>query len=125
LVFAYPVIKENNMKINCNFNKSSKILKKYFVLFLNFELIIGENFTPQTLVEDEIHLVNRITNSHIDIIKYYNDDEMDLTIDGPSEWLKKYSLYIDYFFNKQLLIDANLNEFIKKVDKQIEKMEFN
>jgi len=94
-------------------------MKKYFTLILGFTYVDGVLLYKNSKIEDELHLFNRNNNIHIDIVKYKNDIDIDISINGPSELINHYSCYIDYFFNKDLLQKTGKTEFIIKTDKEV------
>ncbi len=107
------------MLIDCNFNENIEKMKNFFIKKYNFISIQAQQSTEDPTLEYELHLTNRDINVSIDIKKYFNDDDLELTIRGNSAYLDKFSLYIEYFLNKQKLIDYNMNDFIAKTDKEV------
>ena len=107
------------MLIDCNFNENIKKMNNFFIKKYNFISVQAQQSTEDPALEYELHLTNRDINVSIDIKKYFNDDDLELTIRGNSAYLDKFSLYIEYFLNKQKLIDYNMNDFIAKTDKEV------
>ncbi len=107
------------MLIDCNFNENIKKMNVFFVKKYNFISIESPKSPKNPDLEYELHLINTEININIDIIKYFNDNDIELTIRGNSAYLDKFSLYIEYFLNKQKLIDYNMNDFIEKTDKEV------
>jgi len=108
------------MIIDCDFEKNIILLKNYFANKLGFISIEGENIYENIKIENEVHLINRNNNVYIDIIKYKNDNDIELTINGNSVSIDNYSNYIDYFLNKKLLQKAGKTNFIMKIDKELQ-----
>ena len=105
------------MQIVGDFKKNVKKLQKYLVNKHNF--ICVENDSIDDAKEYELYLVNRDKNLRIHLTKYFNDNDIDVTINGYSSDVDQYSLYISYFFNPQQLKKAKLNNFIEQTDKEV------
>jgi len=114
------------MKINNNTNKIFKLMKKYFVNKLGFISIEGENLYEDATIDCELHLINRDSDFHIDLIKYNNDNEIYGTLQGysieSSELRNEYSLCVSYFLNRKGLIQAGKDDFVKKLDEEMQNL---
>ena len=109
------------MKYTDNLKENLVKMRQYFVDKLDFECIDGENLYEDKTIEFELYLVQRELNLRIFIVKHFNDDKVDFTINGRPNIAEKYYDYINYFLNpenidsccKKNVIDE-LNEYFKE-----------
>ncbi len=107
------------MLIDCDFSVSVDRLKKYFITRHNFVENNEIKKSDDKTIEYELHLINRDNVVKFDLIKQFNDNDIDVTLNGNSYYIGLYSLYLGYFLNKNDLIKANLLDFIQKADKEM------
>ena len=87
------------MRYTGNLKENLMKMRQYFVNELDFECIDGENLYEDKTIECELYLVHREFNVRIFIVKHFNDDEVNFTINGRPNIAEKYYEYINHFLN--------------------------
>ena len=107
------------MLIDCDFLVSIERMKKYFIMRHNFVKNDEIELLNNPTIEYELHLINKDNGVEFDLIKQINGNDIDVTLNGNSYYIGRYSLYLDYFLNRKNLVNAGLMDFIQKTDKEI------
>ena len=94
-------------------------MKKYFIMRHNFVKNDEIELLNNPTIEYELHLINKDNGVEFDLIKQINGNDIDVTLNGNSYYIGRYSLYLDYFLNRKNLVNAGLMDFIQKTDKEI------
>lgn len=87
------------MKYTGNLKENLIKMRQYFVNELGFICIDGDNMYEDKTIECELYLIQRELNLRIFIVKHFNDDEIDFTINGRPNVAQNYYDYIDYFLD--------------------------
>ena len=109
------------MKYTDIFKENLIKMQQYFVNELGFECIDGENMYEDKTIECELYLIQRELNLRIFIVKHYNDDEIELTINGRPNIAQRYYDYIYYFLKPEDIemncaknVISKLNDYFKE-----------
>lgn len=91
-------------------------MRQYFVNELDFECIDGENLNEDNTIECELYLIQRKLNLRIFIVKHFDNDEIDFTINGRPNIAEKYYDYIGYFLNPKNINSCCNEDIINKLN---------
>lgn len=96
-------------------------LQDYFLKYLNFESLNGEELWIDDNIEYELHLFNQERTVYIDIAKYKDKNEPEFTMRGNVQLGNSIQPYIKYFLGySEYELTPQLKDLFSKIDKQLE-----
>ena len=108
------------MKYSGNLKENLIKMRQYFVNEFGFVCIDGENLYEDKTIECELYLAHKESDIRIFIVKHFDDDEIDFTMNGRLYGADKYYDYIDYFLNRECCnpnIVDELDEYFREINK--------
>ena len=90
------------MKFSGDLDKNLKLMEKFFTEKFGFISIKGDPIIEDPKIENELYLTNYESQVRIMIIKYdYDDEEVDVTVNGPSENIELLAGYVWIFLDPE------------------------